>query len=152
LRQRQTGEIFSRESHLGLDIEAIEHGNQLPRVLRGVPGGALEKLVHRWRAIEGLHRLLAGSIRELGPPVLKPLNNAVTVAGNFLPGGAGSVLGWDVGIVRPVFYAVDSGFEESFADAKDVVAQESKRAIAIIDRALGQPVAGELTNVALRRA
>jgi hypothetical protein len=33
-----------------------------------------------------------------------------------------------------------------------VVAQKSKRAITIIDRALGQPVAGELTNVALRRA
>jgi hypothetical protein len=151
-RQRQTGEIFSRESLLGLDTETLEHGDYLPRVLRGVPGGALEKLVHRRRAVEGFHRLPAGFVLELAPPALKPLNDAVTVAGNFLCGDAGSVCGWNVGIIGPVFYIVNGGFEESFADAKNVVAQEPNRAITIIDRPLGQPVAGELTNVALRRA
>lgn len=135
-----------------LNAEALEHGNQLPSVLRGVPGGALEELVHRRRAIEGFHFLLAGFVHELGPPALKPLNNGVAVARNFLADGEGSVFGRDVGVVHPVFYVVDRGFEESFADAKDVVAQESNRAIAAINRALDQSFVGELTNVALRRA
>lgn len=48
-----------------LDAEAIEDGNQLPRLSAGVPGGTLQKLMHRWRATEGLYRLPAGFVFEL---------------------------------------------------------------------------------------
>jgi len=41
-RKRQTGEIRCSESPSGLDIEALEDRNQLPCVLRRVPGGALQ--------------------------------------------------------------------------------------------------------------
>ena len=36
-RQRQTGEILSVQPSIRLDTEALEHGDQLPDVLRRVP-------------------------------------------------------------------------------------------------------------------
>lgn len=90
-------------------------------MLGGVPGGALEELVHWWGAVECFYRLAAGFIVKLAPPGLKLFNDAVAVGCYFFSLGAGTVFGWDVGVVGFVFDVVDRGFEESFADAEDVV-------------------------------
>ena len=119
-------------------------------MLGGVPSGTLEKLVHRWSAVEGFYGLAAGFVLKLAPPVFKPLDNAVPIASDFFSGSAGSVCRWDVGVVCFVFHVVDRGFQESFADAKDVMAQESDRAVAIVDGVSFQSLVGELANVALR--
>jgi hypothetical protein len=121
-------------------------------VLRRVPARALEQLVHRRRAVEGLDFLLAGLVVELSPPGLDSLDNAVAVTGDLFSGGAASVFGRDVGIVRPVFYVVYGRLEEGLADAKDMVAQEPNRAIAVVNRAVGESLIGNLADVALRRA
>lgn len=148
-RQRQTREIYSGKRLIRLDIESFEYSNHLASMLGGVPGGAFEKLVHGRGAVEGFYGLAAGFFVELAPPSLKPLDDAVAVARDFLSGGAGSVCGWDVGVVRFVFHVVDGGFEESFADSEDVVAQESDRAVAVVDGALFESFVGELADVAL---
>ena len=61
-------------------------------------------------------------------------------------------MGRYVGVVDPIFHAVDCSLKKGCADAKDVVAQETDRAIAIFDRALAEPFVGDLPNVTLRRA
>ena len=96
-------------------------------MLRRVPGGAFEKLMHRRRAVEGFHRLRTGFIFEFAPPIFDTLDDSVTVGGNLLAGCAGSVSGPDVGVMGPVFDAIDSSLEESFPDAKDMVAQQPQR-------------------------
>jgi hypothetical protein len=121
-------------------------------MLRGVPSRALEQLVHRRSAVEGLDFLLAGLVVELGPPVLDSLDNALAVLRNLRSRGAGSICGRHVGIVCPVFDAVDRSLEKSFANTKHVVAQKSDRAIAIFNRAFGESLVGNLTDVALRGA
>jgi len=40
--QGQAGEVFSGKTRIRLDAEALEDGDQLPNMLRGVPSGALE--------------------------------------------------------------------------------------------------------------
>src|SRR3972149_2644722 len=47
LGQRQAGKIFGGEPSVRLDAEALEHGHQLARVLRRMPGRALEEHVYR---------------------------------------------------------------------------------------------------------
>jgi hypothetical protein len=121
-------------------------------VLRRVPGRALEQLMHRRCAIERLDLLLAGLVVEPGPPVLDSLDNPVAVLRDLRCRGAAFICGRYVGIVRPVFDAVDGGLKESLADAKNVVAQEPDRAITVVNRALGKSLIGKLQNVALRGA
>jgi len=40
--QREAGEIFSGKPRIRLDAEALNYGDQLACVLRGVPSGTLE--------------------------------------------------------------------------------------------------------------
>jgi hypothetical protein len=108
--------------------------------------------VHRRRAIEGLDRLLTGLVVELSPPLFDLLDHAVAVRRNLLSGCAGSVSRRDVGELHPIFDAVNGGFEEGLADAKDVVAQESNGAISVVDRALVETFVGNLAGVTLCRA
>src|SRR5204863_6674729 len=123
-RQRQTGEVFCTEPAVRLDTEAFEHGDQLAHVLRRVPSGTLEQLVHRRCAVKGPDLLLAGFVHELAPPVFNSLNNTVAISRDFHSGRAAPVCGRHVGIVRPVLYIVYRGLKESLADAKDMMAQQ----------------------------
>jgi len=54
--------------------------------------------------------------------------------------------------LHPIFYAVDRRLEKGLADTKDVVAQESNGAIAVVDRAIVEAFVGDPTDIALRRA
>jgi len=148
-RQGQAREIFVDEWWIRLDTESFEYGNHLTSMLGGVPGGAFEKLVHRRGAIEGFYGLAAGFFVELTPPSFQSFNDALAVGGDFRPDGAGAVRGRDVGVVGAVFDVVDGGFRKSFGDAKDVMAQQPDRAVAIVDGALFEPFVVELADVAL---
>ena len=108
--------------------------------------------MHRWRAIESFHFLLTGLVVELTPPVFDSLDHAVAVGRNLLSGCVGSVFGRHVGELHPIFYAVDRRLEKGLADTKDVVAQESNGAIAVVDRAIVEAFVGDPTDIALRRA
>jgi len=72
------------------------------------------------------------------PPVFDPADDAVAIPDYFCAGRAGSFRGRNIGVVDAIFDVIDSGFEKCFADAKNVVAHEPDRAIAIIDDALTQ--------------
>jgi hypothetical protein len=147
--ERQPCEIFGDERPIRADAETFENGDQLASVLRGVPGGTLEKLVH-WRgAVESFHGLAAGFVFKLGPPGFQPCDRAFAVGGNFHSRRAGAVCRWHVGVVSSVLDVVNGSFEEGLADAKDVMAQKSDRAIAIVDGALFESLVGELADVAL---
>jgi hypothetical protein len=150
-RQWQTGKIISGEPAVGFYSEAFEHGDQLAHMLRRMPGRALEQLMHRRCAIEGLDLLLAGLVVEPYPPVLNPFDNPIAVLGDLDSSSAASIRWRYVGIVRPVFDAIDGGLKESLADTKNVVAQKTNRAISVVNGALGESLFGNLKNVALRR-
>src|SRR6185503_17580813 len=82
LRHWQAGVVGGSELALGLDAEALEHGDHLARVLRRVPGATLEQLVQRALAVIRLHRLAAGFVRQLRPPAVDTLGDAGTVGGD----------------------------------------------------------------------
>jgi hypothetical protein len=121
-------------------------------VLGGVPGGALEQLVHRRRTIKSFHFLLAGLVIESSPPIFDPLDHAVAVGRNLLSGCVGAVLRRHVGELHPVFDAIDRCLEKGLADPKDVVAQEANGAIPVVDRPLVETLVGNLADIALRCA
>ena len=124
----------------------------MPRMLRRMPRGALEQLVHRRRAVECLDLLTAGFVVELCPPVLDALDNTIAVSRDFHAGHAASFRRRHVGIVRPVFHVIQRGLEESLSDTKDVMAEKPDRAVAIVDRALRESWVRNLPDVALRSA
>ena len=57
-----------------------------------------------------------------------------------------------VGELHPILHAVDRRLEESLADPKDVVAQESNGAISVVDGPVVETCVRDLADVALRRA
>jgi hypothetical protein len=144
--------MFGGQPSIRLDAEAFEDCDQLARVLRGVPGGALEELVHRRRAIESPHLLKARFVFEPSPPGLDALDHAVAVSGDLRSGGEGSIRRRHVGVVCPVLNVVNRGLEESFTDTENVMPHEPDRTVTVVDHALVEPLGGDLADVALRRA
>src|SRR5688572_22048996 len=116
-----------------------------------MPSRTLKQLMQRLHTIEGSYFLMARPVFDSLPPVLKPLDNRITITRYLSAGDAASLIGGNVGIVNSIFNLVDSGFEECFTDTKNVVAHEPYRTIAVINHAFGEPITWKLENVALSR-
>ena len=150
-RQRQAGKIFLGQPSVGLDAEAFQDRDQLPRVLRRMPGRSLEQLEQRLHAIKGSHLLLTRIIFELFPPVLEPLDHVIAVTCDLRAGNAASVSGRNVGVIESIFDIVDASLKKSLRDTKNMMAQEPDRTVSVIDDAFGEPIVWELQNIALSR-
>src|SRR5258706_4197443 len=151
-RQRQAGKIILSEPNVGLDTETFEYRNQLAGVLRRMPGRALEKLMHRRSAVKSLDASMAGTIVQIVPPFFQSRDDSISIGDDLGAARAGAVGRRDVGVLAPVFDVVDGGFEKRRGNAKDMMAHQPDRAIAIVDHSLGETSVGDLPEIALRRA
>jgi hypothetical protein len=114
-----------------------------------VPSRALKQLVHRRRAIKCFDVLPARLVFEPIPPLFDPRDHPVTMPDDLRAGCAGPFWGWHIGVVYPVFDVVDGGFEKRFGDAKNMVAHQADRTVAIVDHTFCQPFIGDLPDIAL---
>ena len=105
--------------------------------------------MQRRGAIESSDFLPARLIFELLPPCLDSPDNFIAVPDNLRSRRAGSFSGRNIGVIDAVFHIVDSRFEKSFTDAKNVVAHEPDRALTIVDNPLDQPWVRNLPDITL---
>lgn len=150
-RQRQPRQFFAGELAVGRDAEALEYRDQLPRVLRRMPGRAFEQHMHRRSAEEGVHFLRAGLVGKRAPPVLQPGDHRVAIARDLVAGSEGAVFGRYGRERCAVLDAIDHRLKERLADTEYVVAQKPDRTVAVVDDALADARGRNLAHVALRR-
>lgn len=105
--------------------------------------------MQRRGTIESSNLLVARLIVELLPPVFDPFDDSITVPDNLRSRRAGSFSRRNIGVIDAVFHVVDSGFEKSFTDAKNVMAHKPDRALTIIDHPLDQTGVRNLLDITL---
>jgi len=108
--------------------------------------------VHRLRPVKSLYLARAGFIVEAAPPSLEPFNDLLAIGSDLRSISAGAFRGGHVGVTHLIFNIIESGIEERFRDAKDMVAHEPDRSVAVVNHALREPSVGNLANAAPCRA
>src|SRR5690349_11958130 len=92
LRKRQPGEIFREKRPIRGDAVPLQNEDQLPDVLRRMPGRTFEELVARLLTVVRLHEPLGEFSDVCRPPVLQPVDYLVAVCRDFIAARAGAVL------------------------------------------------------------
>src|SRR3954466_7822949 len=85
-RHRQARIVLRGQRSIGLNAEALEHGDDLARVLCRVPGAALEQVVKRLQAVIGLDVSATGFVRQGIPPPLNARGYAASIGADILVG------------------------------------------------------------------
>ena len=138
LGQRKTRQRFRLQTRFRFDAAAFEHGRELARVLCRVPGRAFIEHIDRLHTKKGFHLLLAGLVVELVPPLLQSCDDALAITCDFVTRGEGAFCRRHIGELNRIFDAVYNAFEKGFANAEDVMAHQTDRAVAVGDHAFIQ--------------
>src|SRR5258706_5060654 len=148
-RHRQSRVVRRGERAVGRDAEALEHHDDLARVLRRMPRGTLEQLVQRAVPVVGLHLLRTGCFERRGRPAAQMLGDARAVRANIL--GRAHVRGRLRVVHRSqVRNPVLDCLQERIRDLIHVIGEIADAAVASFSRALVQPLRRHLHDMALR--
>src|SRR5687767_6588069 len=81
-RHWQARIVLRRQRPVGWDAKCLEQRDDLARMLRGMPGAALEQMMQRLRTIVGFHPRCATLVGNCRPPRSQVRGDAGTVIGD----------------------------------------------------------------------